>query len=158
MRWQMRETRRVGRSWRCELGRVLGLDPGERRVGVALSDSLGLIAQPHLVLDRKQGDVIRWIVALCEQNDVTTIVVGLPITLSGAEGASAEAARRFGEEVQAAAGRNLVYWDERFTSVQAEEALLEAGMRREKRRSRRDMVAAALLLQSYLDATGARKS
>ena len=67
------------------------------------------------------------------------------------------AARRFGEEVHTATGRNLVYWDERFTSVRAEEALLEAGMRREKRRSRRDMVAAAVLLQSYLDATAARE-
>jgi putative Holliday junction resolvase len=137
---------------------VLGLDPGERRVGVALSDPTGVIAQPFEVLDRRRINVVRRITEICDEHDVETVVVGLPITLSGEEGVAAEAARSFGDEVSSAAGRNLVYWDERFTSVQAEEALLEAGMRREKRRDTRDMVAAAVLLQSYLDATATRES
>ena len=87
-----------------------------------------------------------------------TIVVGLPVSLSGDEGRAAAAARRFGEEVESGTGRNLVYWDERFTSVIAEQALLQAGMRRERRHDKRDMVAAALILQGYLDGLGARES
>jgi putative Holliday junction resolvase len=132
-------------------GRILGLDPGERRIGVAVSDPDGVVALPHSVVDRRGGDAIARIAGLCEEYDVRTIVVGLPTLLSGAEGSAAEAARRLGEEVASATGRNLVYWDERFTSVQAEQAMLEAGARREERRDRRDMVAAALMLQGYLD-------
>ena len=93
------------------------------------------------------------ITRLCNEQDVATIVVGLPLSLSGEEGAAAAAARRLGDAVQSATGRNLVYWDERFTSVQAEQALLEAGMRRRRRRDTRDMIAAALMLQGYLDST-----
>ena len=98
------------------------------------------------------------IVEICDERDVDTIVVGLPVTLAGEEGSSAEMARAFGEEVHLAASRNLIYWDERFTSVQAEQALLEAGVRREKRRGIRDMIAASLILQGYLDASGVRES
>ncbi len=98
------------------------------------------------------------IAQLCAEEDVEIIVVGLPVSLSGVEGPSAEAARRFGAEVAEATGRNLVYWDERFTSVQAENALLEARMRRDKRRVNRDMVAAALMLQGYLDSQTSESS
>lgn len=132
-------------------GRVLGLDPGQRRIGVALSDPGGVIAQPHTVVDRRRGDAIGRIARICDEHDVGLIVVGLPVSLSGEEGPSAAAARRLGDEVAAATGRNLVYWDERFTSVQAEQSLLEVGIRREQRRERRDMIAAALMLQGYLD-------
>jgi putative Holliday junction resolvase len=140
------------------LSRVLGLDPGERRIGVALSDPSGLIAQPYRVLDRRRGNAIEQITQICDEEGIETIVVGLPVSLSGEEGAAAVAARKLGSEVAEATGRNLVYWDERFTSVQAEQALLESGMRREKRRDTRDMVAAALMLQGYLDGAGARES
>ena len=138
-------------------GRVIGLDPGERRIGVALSDPAAVIAQPHTVIDRRDGKPMDAIRAIVEQFDVETIVIGLPVSLSGDEGAAAEAARAFGGEVQSAIGRNLFYWDERFTSVQAEQALLESGMRRDRRRTTRDMVAAALMLQGFLDAHASRE-
>lgn len=134
-------------------GRVLGLDPGERRIGVALSDPRRVIAQPHVVIDRRRQDAVAEIARICTDQGVDTIVVGLPVSLSGREGEAVAAARRLGHEVQSRTGGNLVYWDERFTSVQAEQALLESGMRREKRKDRRDMIAAALVLQGYLDAT-----
>lgn len=134
-------------------GRVLGLDPGERRIGVALSDPGGIIAQPYVVIDRREGKAVLRIAEICIAEGVEVIVVGLPVSLSGREGAAVTAARKLGEEVKLVTGRNLVYWDERFTSVQAEKALLEAGMRRDKRRGTRDMIAAALMLQGYLDAS-----
>ena len=138
--------------------RLLGIDPGERRIGIAISDRARLIAQPLRVVDRRKSDAFAVISEICDVEDVETVVVGLPISLSGEEGASAVAARKFGEHLKSASGRNLVYWDERFTSVQAEHALLEAGMRREKRRDTRDMIAAALMLQGYLDSKASEES
>lgn len=122
-----------------------------------MSDPGGLIAQPHSVIDRRRANAVKAVALICEEEDVASIVVGLPVSLSGHEGDAAQAARRFGDAVASETGRNLVYWDERFTSVQAEQALLEAGLRREDRRDRRDMVAAALMLQGYLDASRAEE-
>jgi putative Holliday junction resolvase len=141
-----------------KLGRLLGLDPGQRRVGVAVSDAGRLIATPHSVIDKRRVDPLAVIDALCRELDIDTIVVGLPISLSGEEGAAAETARSFGDRVGEVTGRNLVYSDERFTSVQAEHVLLEAGMRRQKRRDTRDKVAAAFMLQGYLDAANTKES
>jgi putative Holliday junction resolvase len=132
-------------------GRVLGIDPGERRVGVALSDPGRVIASPLEVIDRRRMDVAERVADLCGEYDVTTIVVGLPVSLGGTEGPAAERARELGSQVTASIGHDVVYWDERFTTVTAEASLLEAGMRRDRRRERRDMVAAAVILQSYLD-------
>ena len=133
------------------LGRLLGLDPGERRIGVALSDPIGIIASPHSVLDHRTGDVLAEIRAICREFEVETIVVGLPTMLSGREGTAAEKARFFGNRVGEATGCEIVFFDERFTTVQAESALLEGGVRRRKRKEKIDMVAAAVMLQSYLD-------
>ena len=141
-----------------KLGRLLGLDPGQRRVGVAVSDAGRLIATPHSVIDKRRVDPLAVIDALCRELDIDTIVVGLPISLSGEEGAAAETARSFGDRVGEVTGMNLVYSDERFTSVQAEHVLLEAGMRRQKRRDTRDKVAAAFMLQGYLDAANTKES
>jgi putative Holliday junction resolvase len=132
-------------------GRVLGLDPGERRIGVALSDAVGIIAQPHAVLDRKTEDVIGRLRLMVEEHDVHHIVVGLPVSLSGDEGVSAEMARTLGTTVEDALRIEVTYFDERFTSVQAESALLEANVRRAERREIRDKVAAAIMLQGFLD-------
>ena len=129
----------------------MGVDPGERRIGIALSDPLGIIAQPHIVLDRRQGSVLEEIRAICIEYEVETIVVGLPTSLSGAETSAAERARVLGDEVAGATGCDVVFFDERFTTVQAESALLEGGMKRRKRRETVDKVAAAVMLQGYLD-------
>ena len=131
--------------------RALGVDPGERRVGIAISDDSGMIASPHSIIDRSRVDPVVEITALCDRYDVGVVVVGLPVTLAGDEGQAAAAARTLGEAIAAATGRNLVYWDERFTSVQAEQALVEAGVRRRRRRELTDKVAAAMMLQGYLD-------
>ena len=136
-----------------ELARILGLDPGERRIGVALSDAIGIIAQPHLLLDRRSGDVVAEIKRICDEYEVATVVVGLPRSLSGEEGPAAAKARELGAAVAAATGCDIEFADERFTTVQAESALLEAGMKRRQRRETIDMVAAAVMLQGYLDAT-----
>lgn len=133
------------------LSRVLGLDPGERRIGVALSDPIGIIAQPYVVLDRKAGDVIAAIRDLCSEYEVETVVIGLPTSLSGKEGPSAAKARELGAAVGDATGCAIAFFDERFTTVQAESALIEGGMRRQKRREIIDKVAAAMMLQGYLD-------
>lgn len=133
------------------LTRYLGIDPGERRIGIALSDPLGIIAQPHVVLDRRGGSVLDEIRAICAEYAVETIVIGLPTSLSGAEGSAAERARVLGSEVAGATGCEVVFFDERFTTVQAEAALLEGGMKRRKRRETVDKIAAAVMLQGYLD-------
>ena len=131
--------------------RVLGLDHGERRIGVAVSDTTGTIATPHSVIDRRAGDVSEALRSVIEEYDVELIVVGLPLHLSGDEGASAQAARAFADTVAAATGLPVALQDERFTTVTAEEALIEGGVRREERRNVRDKVAAAVMLQGYLD-------
>ena len=138
-------------------GRVLGLDPGHRRVGVALSDPGGVIASPYDVIARNAGTAER-IAELCAELDVTTVVVGLPVGLSGREGPAADEARSFGADVAATIGHDVVYWDERFTSVTAERSLVDAGVRRAERREVRDKVAAAVMLQAYLDHTGNDRS
>jgi len=121
-----------------------------------LSDPTGMIASPHSVVDRRSEDVIAAIVRLCAEEEIAIVVVGLPISLSGTEGASAAMARSLGEEVADRVDIPVVYYDERFTSVQAEAALLEAGMRRRRRKENRDKVAAAVMLQGYLDREASR--
>lgn len=142
----------VRRSKGCDLTRILGLDPGDVRIGVALSDPLGIIAQPYAVLDRRTASVMSEIEAICAEYDVATVVVGLPVSLSGEEGPAAAKARDFGSQVERATGCEIVYFDERFTTVQAEAALIEGNVRRRKRRESVDKVAAAVMLQGYLDA------
>lgn len=133
--------------------RALGIDFGEVRIGTALSDPLGMIAQPHSVIDRRKEHPVAAIERIVSEYEVQVVVVGLPTQLDGTEGTSAERARRLGDAIGRATGLPIVYWDERFTSVQAEQALLEADMSRDDRRVTRDKVAAALLLQGYLDHT-----
>ncbi|MEN8234172.1 MAG: Holliday junction resolvase RuvX [Actinomycetota bacterium] len=133
------------------MSRILGLDPGERRIGVALSDPTGTIASPHSVIDRRTTSVKAAVRELCDEFSVEKIVVGLPTGLSGNEGPAAKAAREVAETVAEATGLPVDLQDERFTTVTAEAALLEGGVRRAKRRDVRDKVAAAVILQAYLD-------
>lgn len=133
------------------MSRTLGLDPGSRRIGVALSDPTGTIALPHTVIDRSGEDVAAKLRELCREGEVERIVVGLPLHLSGREGPAVEAAKEVADLAREATGLPVDMHDERFTTVTAESALLEAGVRRRRRREIRDMVAATVLLQSYLD-------
>lgn len=132
------------------IGRVLGLDPGERRIGVAVSDPTGTIASPHSYVDTGPNavDSIR---SLCTELDVTTIVVGLPLRLDGGEGPAARHSRKLGGALTEALGIPVEFWDERFTTMTAENAMLQGNVRRKKRKEKRDQIAAAVMLQGYLD-------
>jgi len=132
-------------------GRVLALDPGTRRVGVAVSDPLGISAQPHAVLDATAPGLMAEIRRLSADLGVGQIVVGLPVSLNGGEGPAAAGARRFAGRVAEATGLPVHLLDERFTTVSAERVLVAAGLSGRKRRTVRDRVAAAVLLQAYLD-------
>jgi putative Holliday junction resolvase len=133
------------------MGRVLGLDPGEARIGVALSDPSGTIASPHSYVDTRTVDPVVAIGEMCVELAIETVVVGLPLRLDGTEGPAAERSRSLGAAVELAVDVAVSYWDERFTTVTAEEALIEGKVRRSKRKTTRDQVAAAVMLQGYLD-------
>lgn len=130
-------------------GRVLGLDFGRKRVGVAISDGLRIAAHALVVLPRKEAPTR--VAELVDEYGVTEVVIGLPTTLGGEEGESARAARQFGREIEAATGLSVEWVDERFTSHTAERVMLEAGARRRARRENLDKVAATVILQSFLD-------
>ncbi len=131
----------------------MGLDYGERRIGVAISDPTGTLAQPHETIDQRKGGLagaLARIRALVGELDVDRIVVGLPIHMNGRVGPEAEAARRFGERVRQETGVPVEYLDERWTTREAERALREMGSRGRAMRERVDATAAALLLRVYL--------
>jgi putative Holliday junction resolvase len=129
------------------------LDFGTRRVGAAVSDPRRAIATPLEVYERRDAAQdarhYRHVVA---ENEVDRIVIGLPLHTGGREGTAASLARTFGDWLAGVTGLSVVYFDERYTTVAAEDALIAAGMRRSKRKGLRDMLAAQILLQNYLDA------
>ena len=132
-------------------GRVLGLDVGDKRIGIALSDETGLIASPHSVYVRiGYGPDVKYIRRLCEVFSVSRIVCGLPRNMDGSEGFQAEKVRAFAEKLTEG-GLNVEFQDERLSTVSAHQALIEGGMRRDARKGTVDKVAAAVILQQYLD-------
>ncbi len=134
--------------------RTLGVDAGTARIGLALSDETGTIASPHSFVNARIGldGIVREIRSICDTHLVGTIVMGMPLSMSGeARGESARLARKLGEALEEALDVEVVYVDERFTTTQAERALIGANVRRKKRKQVVDKVAAALILQSYLD-------
>ncbi len=133
--------------------RILGLDYGTRRVGSALSDPGRTMAFPAEVYEPRGPEPdARYFRELVREHDVERIVVGLPLHLSGREGALALKARRFGEWLAATTGRTVIYFDERFSTTEAEQSLLDAGLTKKRRKALRDKLAAQIILQSYLDA------
>jgi len=135
----------------AEPGRLLGLDLGERRIGVALGDPTGFLASALEVLaSRGRARDVEAVREIAAREGVGAVVVGLPVNMDGSYGPQAEKSRRFGAAL-AAAGVEVVYWDERLTTVEAQRYLRESGMSRQKRRDTIDAAAAAILLQSYLD-------
>lgn len=132
--------------------RTLALDYGERRIGVAISDPTGAIAQPLETIQTRPGgnDALERIAELVKTHEVGQIVVGLPLHMDGRSGPEAEKARAFGERVRARANVPVDYLDERWTSLEAERVLDEGGVRRKNRRGRVDPIAAALLLRTWL--------
>ena len=134
-------------------GRIMALDLGEKRIGVALSDSTRIIASAHSVLSRKSRleDTARY-AHLIAENSVTLVVVGLPITLGGREGERAAWVRDYAADLAERLPVPIVFWDESLSTVEAQAALRAQGRRGKKLRERVDAVAAAVILQSYLDA------
>ncbi len=139
--------------------RALGIDLGSKRIGVAVSDRSGTIASPLTVVARS-GSVAadhRRIAALVEEEEAEVIVVGLPLNMDGSSGPAAVAAVAEAERLATVVGVPVETWDERRTTVTAEAALMAQRMRAEARRRVVDKVAAAVMLQGWLDARGARR-
>jgi putative Holliday junction resolvase len=133
--------------------RILALDPGTKRIGVAVSDELGWIAQPLETFVRRSLDAdVAHIQGLVERHDVREVVMGLPLRLSGRVGPEAESVQRFIGILERSLTVPVVPWDEALTTKSAEEILIAANVSRKKRKGTVDRVAAALLLQSYLEA------
>jgi putative Holliday junction resolvase len=138
------------------MSRVLGIDYGERRIGLAVSDPTATIAQPLPTILRRRGKrppYTRILETIAEWN-IEKIVVGLPVESSGEEGVPAEEVRRFGAGLEARSGLPVEYWDERLTSVRAQRELtrLDLPARARRQKERVDAMAAVLILQAYLDA------
>ncbi|CBL42761.1 conserved hypothetical protein TIGR00250 [butyrate-producing bacterium SS3/4] len=135
--------------------RILGLDFGSKTVGVAVSDGLLLTAQGVETIERKDENKLRKTCARIEEliaeYEVTEIVLGLPKNMDNTEGERVEKTKAFGEMLERRTGLPVHYWDERLTTVAAEQILMESGVRRENRKAVIDKVAAGLILQGYLD-------
>jgi len=132
--------------------RVLGLDIGSKRIGVAISDELGFTAQglETLICKNTEADVEK-IALLAEQYQVEEIVVGMPYNMNGTEGPQAQKVRALMQRIGEKAHRSVQEWDERLSTAAADRALLEADMSRAKRRKVIDKIAAVIILQGYLD-------
>lgn len=132
--------------------RYLGVDLGTRRIGVALSDELGLTAQALPTLEpRTEDDAVDAIRALIDRHGVREVVVGLPKNMNGTLGPAAEKALAFARRLEEGGDAKVTLWDERLTSRAAERLLIEADVRRAKRRRALDQMAAVLILQGFLD-------
>ena len=133
--------------------RFLGLDVGNRRIGVAVSDELGLTAQPVLTLERKPNrrEDLRSLARLCRRFGVAGIVVGNPLHLQGDAGPQAAKTQAFAAELGELTGLPIHLWDERLTSHDAHQILYEAGRKRQEHKHVVDQVAAVLILQGFLD-------
>ena len=132
--------------------RSLGLDIGDRRTGVAISDAQGLIAFPLSVIDQKNEEAaIAEVIRLAQEYQEERIVVGLPYSLDGGIGRQAEKVKGFSEKLGQRISIDVQLWDERLSSVAAERSMIEAGTKRGKRKHQRDAVAAAFILQGFLD-------
>lgn len=135
--------------------RIMGLDFGSKTVGVAISDSLLVTAQGIEIIRRKEENKLRQTLARIEEliveYDVEEIVLGLPKHMNGDLGIRAELTDEFKEKLERRTGLPVTLWDERLTTVAADRAMMEAGIRREKRGDHVDKIAAVLILQGFLD-------
>ena len=135
--------------------RIMGLDFGSKTVGVAISDPLLITAQGIEIIRRKEENKLRQTLARIEEliveYEVEEIVLGMPKNMNATEGVRVELTNEFKEKLERRTGLTVHTWDERLTTVAADKAMIEAGIRREKRKDYVDMIAATLILQGYLD-------
>ena len=135
------------------VSRLLGIDYGSKRIGLSVSDPDRKFAFPLTTYERRSPEQdAAYFRALVAEEAIGQIVLGLPVHLDGREGQKAAEVRAFGVWLAETTGLPVIYFDERFTTVEAESALWEAGLSHQKRKDRRDRVAAQILLQTYLDA------
>lgn len=132
--------------------KILGLDYGDRRIGVAISDAFGWTAQGLEVIERrKPEDDLKRLGDIVKEHGVEAIVLGLPKNMNGTVGPRGELSMSFAEQLKQSFGLPVHLWDERLSTVSAERALLEADVSRKKRRQVIDKMAATIILQTYLD-------
>lgn len=135
--------------------RIMGLDYGDKTVGVAVSDETLLIAQPVETIKRERANKLRQtyarIEALIQEYDIDRIVAGMPFNMDSTEGKRCLKTREFVEMLKRRTGIEVVFWDERLTTVAADEVLDEGKVRKEKRKEYIDKIAASMILQGYLD-------
>lgn len=135
------------------IGRVMAVDPGEKRIGLAISDPLGLIANPLMVIEHvsRDADAAR-IAEEAVSRDVVLIIVGQPLNSEGEEGPGAKRSRRLANAIAKYFLQKIVLWDESGSTRTAQEAYRQMGVRKMKRRGHLDEIAATVILQSYLEA------
>lgn len=132
--------------------KIIGLDIGTVRIGIATSDILGILASSYEVYKRRNMYLdVRYMKTLQDKLDADTFVIGLPLKLDGSEGESVQMVREFAEELQKITDAKVIFQDERLSTVSAERILIESNVRREKRKNVVDQVAATIILQNYLD-------
>ena len=135
--------------------RIIGLDYGTKTVGVAVSDALMITAQPLETIERKSANKLRQTLAriesIIEEYQAERIVLGYPKNMNNTIGERAEATEQFKEDLERRTGLEVILWDERLSTVEAERILMDTGVRRENRKQYVDKMAAAVTLQNYLD-------
>lgn len=132
--------------------RLMGIDYGDKRIGIALTDALCIISSPFEVYQNKGvEDAINHICSLIKQYNVSEIAFGLPVNMDGSEGERAVLHREIGKKIQNQSGVQVHFVDERLTSAEAEEVLIQSGVRREKRKELIDKISAQIILQTYMN-------
>ncbi len=135
----------------------MGIDYGKKKIGIAVSDPLGITVQPLKVIERtnKKND-LKVLEGLCSEYDVSEIVLGYPLNMNGTVGPSALEVEAFCAKLKKETGLNVQLWDERLTTAHAERLMLESDVSRKKRKKFKDVTAAAIILKSYQDSMSRR--
>lgn len=130
----------------------MGIDYGDKRIGVALSDLLCIISSPYEVfINKGEEESLKHLDKIIKENDVDEIAMGLPLNMDGSEGERAKLHREFGQKLSDFSGVTVHFVDERLTSAEAEEILISSGVRREKRKELIDKLSAQIILQTFID-------
>jgi putative Holliday junction resolvase len=132
--------------------RIIGLDIGDKRIGVAISDHMGWTAQGLETIENTGKNAVHAkLQRIIDEYKPDKIIIGLPLNMNGSEGYRAELVKKFGEDIKTFYPGEIIYWDERLTTVSAHRAMIDGGVRRKKRKQKVDQIAAILILQNYLD-------
>ena len=132
--------------------RLMGIDYGDKRIGIAFTDLLQMLSNPHSIYQSvDMGTDVKYIAQLAKQNDVEKIIIGLPLCMDGSENESTEVTKTFGAMLKEQSGLEIVYEDERLSSVEAEDILRENKVSPKDRKKHLDKLSAAIILQAYLN-------